>query len=165
VADVSRGGPLDTLAMRAVVPQPDPPWSSAVDEEHVVHALLIVATAFATLDADTLGSVYAADADWIDASGTALHGREAIVDHLRGLFAADHLGAGSLVGPPTLSLRWLDADAVVATTYLERRSQHTLDGRTLPPRRTHSLKVLTRAVPDGWQIVSDIYADARDEPS
>jgi hypothetical protein len=60
-------------------------------------------------------------------------------------------------------LRWLDGDAVVATTYLERRSQHTLDGRTLPPRRTHSLKVLTRIGPDGWQIVSDIYADARDD--
>jgi uncharacterized protein (TIGR02246 family) len=151
--------------MRTVVPQPDPSWSSAVDEEHVVHALLAVATAFATLDADALRSVYAPDADWIDASGRALHGREAIVEHLRGLFAADHLGSGSLVGLPTLSLRWLDGDAVVATTYLERRSQHTLDGRTLPPRRTHSLKVLTRIGPDGWQIVSDIYADARDERS
>jgi uncharacterized protein (TIGR02246 family) len=149
--------------MRAVVPLPDPSSSRAVDEEHVVHALLVVATAFATLDAEALRAVYASDADWIDASGRALHGREAIVGHFRDLFAAPHFAAGSLAGPPTLSLRWLDGDAVVATTYLERRSQHTLDGRMLPSRRTHSLKVLTRRIPDGWQIVSDIYADVRDD--
>ncbi len=151
--------------MRAMAPPPEPSSSRAVDEEHVVHALLVVATAFATLDAQALRTVYASDADWVDASGRALHGREAIVGHLRVLFAAPHFAAGSLVGPPTLSLRWLDGDTVVATTYLERRGQRTLDGRTLPPCRTHSLKVLTRVGPDGWQIVSDIYADARDERS
>ena len=79
--------------MRAVAPLPDPCSSRAVDEEHVVNALLVV----------------------------------------------------------------------VATTSLERRSQHTLDGRTLPSLRTHSLKVLTRRDPDGWEIVSEIYADARDD--
>jgi uncharacterized protein (TIGR02246 family) len=51
---------------------------------------LVVATAFATLDAEALRTVYASDADWIDASGRALHGREAIVEHLRDLFAAAH---------------------------------------------------------------------------
>jgi ketosteroid isomerase-like protein len=149
--------------MRAVAPLPDPSSSRAVDEEHVVHALLVVATAFATLDAEALRTVYASDADWIDATGRTLQGSEAIIGHLRELFAAPHFAAGSLAGPPTLSLRWLDGDAVVATTCLERRSQHALDGRTVPPRRTHSLKVLTRRLPDGWQIVSDLYADARDD--
>jgi uncharacterized protein (TIGR02246 family) len=149
--------------MRAVVPLPDPASSGAADEEGVVDLLLVVATAFATRDADVLGAVYARDADWIDASGRALRGRDAIVAHLRRVFATPQFAAGALVGPPTLALRWLDAGVVVATTYLERHPVHTLDGQTLPPSRTHSLKVLTRRVPDGWQIVSDLYADARDD--
>jgi uncharacterized protein (TIGR02246 family) len=162
VADVSASGRLDTLAMRAVAPLPDPPSTGVADEEGVVHLLLVVATAFATREAEALRAVYAVDADWIDASGRALRGRDEIVAHLRNLFAMPHFEAGSLVGPPTLSLRWLDAGAVVATTYLERHPLHTVDGQTLPPSRTHSLKVLTRRDPDGWQIVSDLYADARD---
>lgn len=163
MADVSASGRLDTVAMRAVVPLPGLPSSGVADEESVVHLLLVVATAFATRDADALRAVYARDADWIDASGRALRGRDAIVAHLRDLFATPHFDAGSLVGPPTLSLRWLDAGTVVATTYLERHPLRTLDGQTLPPSRTHSLKVLTRRDPDDWQIVSDLYADARDD--
>ncbi len=163
MADVSGVRRLDTLAMRAITPSPDPSSSRALDEEHVVDALLVVANAFVTLDAQVLHHVYTADADWIDASGRSLHGREAIVRHLHDLFTAPHFSPGTLVGPPTLSLRWLDRDAVVATTYLERRSRHTLDGQTFPPLRSHSLKILTRRDPDGWEIVSEIYADARDD--
>jgi uncharacterized protein (TIGR02246 family) len=146
--------------MHATTSPADPPPSHATDEEHVVHALLTVATAFTTRDAEALRTAYTPDADWINASGTALHGRDAIIDHLRQLFTDPHFAAASLVGPPTLSLRWLDDDAVIATTYLERRRQQTIDGRTLPRRRTHSLKVLTRSDHGTWLIVSDIYADA-----
>jgi uncharacterized protein (TIGR02246 family) len=147
-------------AMPATASPSGLPHSRPTDEEHIVRTLLTVATAFATLDAAALRTAYAADADWIGTDGTELHGRNAIIDHLRRLFAASQPPTGSLVHPPTLSLRWLDDDAVIATTYLERRSQRTIDGRTLPRRGTHSLKVLTRSEHDRWLIVADIYADA-----
>ncbi len=130
-----------------------PPPSRESDEEHIVHALIAVARAFATFNADAVRTAYAPDADCIDADGNAVHGRDAIVDHLRRVFAVPHLGPASLVTPPTLTLRWLGDDVVIATTYLERRGE--------PPRRSHSLKVLTRGDEETWLIVADIYADAR----
>jgi uncharacterized protein (TIGR02246 family) len=148
--------------MDSVPSLPTPPPSRAVDEEQIVQALIALAMAFATFNAEGLRALYTPDADWIDASGTALHGRDAIIDHLRELFADPHVCAGSLVGAPKLSLRWIDDDAVIATTYVERRSQQTVDGRTLPRRRTHTLKVLARSEQGVWLITSDIHADAHD---
>ena len=138
----------------------EPPCSHALDEEHIVEALIAVATAFATGNADAARTAYALDADCVDASGNELHGRDAIVGHLRRRFAVPRLGPGSLIAPPTLSLRWLGDHVVIATTYLQRHGEQTSDGQPLPPRRTHSLKVLTRSDDGSWLIVSDIYADA-----
>jgi ketosteroid isomerase-like protein len=146
--------------MRVAASPSGPPSSRAIDEEHIVETLIAVATAFATCDADAARTAYALDADCIDASGKELHGRDVIVEHLRRRFAIPRLGPGSLVAPPTLALRWLGDDVVMATTYLERHREQTSDGDPLPPRRTHSLKVLIRGDDGSWVIVSDIYADA-----
>jgi len=129
-----------------------------------VHALIAVAKAFATFNADAVRTAFAPDADYIDTDGNALHGRDSIIDHLRRLFAVPRLGPASLIAPPTLTLRWLGDDVVIATTSVERRGEPTTDGRPLPPRRTHSLKVLTRGDDGAWLIVSDISADAPDRP-
>ncbi len=148
--------------MYASAPLPSgPPPSRAVDEQHIVQTLITVATAFATFNAEALHTSYTPDADWIDAGGIALYGRDAIVDHLRQRFAVPHLTASSLVGHPTLSLRWVHDDVVIATTYLERRSHRKTDGCSPSRRRTHSLKVLTRSDHHTWLIVSEISADAR----
>jgi len=140
---------------------PDPSSRSrAGDEERIVHTLITVATAYTTRDPHALGAVYAGDADWIDAFGTARHGRQAIIERLARLFADPRFTVAPLVGRPKLSLRWLDDDTVIATTSLERRRQQEIDGPTLPPRRSHSLRVLTRSEHDTWQIVSQLDADA-----
>ena len=148
--------------MHSAASPPDPPPSRAVDEEHIVQRLLALATALATFDTKAVGAAYAPEADLIDADGTALHGRDAIVEHVRQRFEKRQLGAGALVGVPILWLRWLDDDTAIATTYHERRC-HPLDGRRPPTRRTHSLKVLIRSEHGSWLILSDLHADARDD--
>jgi uncharacterized protein (TIGR02246 family) len=140
---------------------------SAQDEDRdalaIEHTLRTLQIAFQSRNADALQEVYAADADWTNAFGTTRSGRDAIVAYLRGLFADARFGAGRLVGAPQVSIRAVTPDVVVAKTYAEIAGQQTVDGKQLPLRRNHSLKVLARQ-PDGrWLIVSEIYMDARDE--
>jgi uncharacterized protein (TIGR02246 family) len=144
---------------------PGPPSCRASDEQQVIQTLLVLATALATSNAEALHAVYSADADWIGADGTELRGRDAIVEHHRRRFAKPDLATGALIGAPTLSLRWLADDVVIAATHLQRRLQRTFDGRTVPPRRTHSLNVLTRHASGTGLIVSHLDADVHDPHS
>jgi uncharacterized protein (TIGR02246 family) len=148
--------------MHAAAPLPDPARSRAVDEQSVVQTLLTVVSGFVTRDVEAVCTAYSSDADWIDADGTALHGRDAIVERVRRVFHERPHAADARVGGARLSLRWLNDDAVVATAYVERRRTQ-LDGRTLPRLRSYSLKVLTRLEHNKWRIVSDIDADSRDD--
>jgi uncharacterized protein (TIGR02246 family) len=133
------------------------------DATAIEQTLRTLQAAFASRNAELLRDVYVADADWTNAFGTTLSGRDAIVAYLTGLFADAHFGAGRFAGPPQVSVRPVTNDVVVAKTYVEIAGQQTADGRDLPNRRNHSLKVLARQ-PDGrWLIVSEIYMDARDE--
>ena len=133
------------------------------DATAIGQTLRTLQAAFASRNADLLREVYAEDADWTNAFGTTRSGRDAIVAYLTGLFADAHFGAGRFAGPPHVSIRPVTNDVVVAKTYVEIAGQQTADGRELPNRRNHSLKVLARQ-PDGrWLIVSEIYMDARDE--
>jgi len=79
------------------------------------------------------------------------------------LFADAHFGAGKLIGRPQVSIRPVTPDVVVSKTYAEIAGQQTTDGKELPIRRNHSLKVLARQGDGRWLIVSDIYMDAREE--
>ena len=84
------------------------------------------------------------------------------MSYLERLFADEHFGAGRLVGPPQLSIRFLGGDVAVVKTYIEREGQQSVEGTELPIRRNHSLKVLERR--DGrWLIVSEMYIDARED--
>jgi ketosteroid isomerase-like protein len=62
-----------------------------------------------------------------------------------------------------VSVRAVTHEVVVAKTYVEIAGQQTADGKAMPNRRNHSLKVLSRQTDGRWLIVSDIYMDARDE--
>jgi uncharacterized protein (TIGR02246 family) len=136
---------------------------SSDDAAAIEQTLRAVQIAFRRREADALRDAYAADADWTNAFGTTCSGRDAIVSYLRGLFADQHFAAGTLVGAPQVSVRAVTADVVVAKTYVEIAGQQTSDGRAMPIRRNHSLKVLARQRDGRWLIVSDIYMDARDE--
>lgn len=122
-----------------------------------------LARGFATNDVRGLDALYAEDADWTNAFGTTLHGRRAIIAYLEKLFADERFEAGRLVGEPQASIRFTgDGRVALAKTYVEREGQKTVEGRELPVRRNHSLKVLENR--DGrWLIVSEMYMDAREE--
>ena len=133
------------------------------DATAIEQTLRALQLAFRSRNADVLQSVYVADADWTNAFGTTLSGRDAIVAYLRGLFADEHFGAGQFIGAPQVSMRPITPDVVVAKTFVEIAGQQTADGSELPTRRNHSPKVMARQ-PDGrWLIVSEMYMDAREE--
>lgn len=133
------------------------------EEAAVGEVLVRLARGFAANDARGLDALYAEDADWTNAFGTTLHGREAIAVYLAKLFADQRFEAGRLAGEPQASIRFVgEGRAAVAKTYVEREGQQTVEGKELPVRRNHSLKVLERR--DGrWVIVSEMYMDAREE--
>ncbi|MEU8005500.1 SgcJ/EcaC family oxidoreductase [Catellatospora sp. NPDC049111] len=134
----------------------------ARDEEAIGAVMARLAQAFAGLSADGVAELYTADADWTNAFGTSRTGGAQIEAYLAALFADPHFAAGRPLGPPRVELQWLDADAAVVKTYLEREGQLRADGSTMPVRRNFSLKVFVRR-PDGWKIASDMYMDARDD--
>jgi uncharacterized protein (TIGR02246 family) len=133
------------------------------DAAAIGQTLRALQVAFRTRNADLLSDVYVEDADWTNAFGTTLSGRDTIVDYLRGLFADAHFGAGQMINPPQVSIRPVSHDVVVVKIYAEIAGQQTVDGHELPIRRNHSLKVLARQDDGRWLIVSDIYMDARDD--
>jgi len=133
------------------------------DATAIGQTLRTLQVAFRTRKADLLSDVYVDDADWTNAFGTTLSGRDAIVDYLRGLFADPHFAAGQMINPPQVAIRPVIDDVVVVKIYTEIAGQQTVDGHDLPVRRNHSLKVLARQNDGRWLIVSEMYMDARDE--
>jgi uncharacterized protein (TIGR02246 family) len=140
---------------------PDAPHNPE-DEAAVGAVLVALGHAFRELDAASAAPLYTDDADWVNAFGTARHGRDEIVSYLERLFADERFAAGKPVAPPQASIRFVAPDVAVARTYIEREGQRTADGGTLPVRRNHSLKVVVRDG-DTWRIASEMYMDARDE--
>ncbi|MCX4775734.1 SgcJ/EcaC family oxidoreductase [Streptomyces sp. NBC_01264] len=112
--------------------------------------------------AEAFVDVYAQDADLTNVVGKTFQGRDAIVGHLRRLFADPRFLAGTPVGSPRSELRWVTDDVVIVKTYTEREGQQTVTGSALPLRRTYAFRVFHRA--DGeWLLVSDFYMDVRGE--
>lgn len=133
------------------------------EEQAIGEVLMRLARAFAGCDASGLDTIYAEDADWTNAFGTRRHGRDRIVSYLETLFADARFGAGRLVGQPEASIRFVgDGTVAIVCTYVEREGQQTREGSELAVRRNHSLKVLEKR-DARWQIISEMYMDARDE--
>lgn len=118
---------------------------------------------FSRRDAKLIDGIYADDADWTNAFGRRLIGNAAIVSYLTELFADSNFSDGEMTSQPQFSFRAAGKDAVAVRIYTEIEGQRTVDGGTLPTRRNHSLKALVRQSDGRWQIVADMYMDARDE--
>lgn len=133
------------------------------DEQAIETTMGKLLEGFRRRDADILTDVYSEDADWTNAFGRTLKGRDAIVDYLRELFADPNFSDGEMQGEPQVEARQISENVVLIKTYMEIAGQKTVEGGTLPTRRNHSLKVLRRQNDNSWRIVSEIYMDARDE--
>ncbi|WP_274426860.1 YybH family protein [Chelativorans sp. YIM 93263] len=133
------------------------------DEDAIEKVLRTLLKGFAERDAEVLRDVYVEDADWTNAFGRTLSGREAIVDYLKELFADPNFAQGEIVAEPEISVRPVGEDTVAVKTYTQVKGQGTVEGGTLPVRHNHSLKLLARQPDESWKVVSEIYMDARQE--
>lgn len=101
---------------------------AAPDQIAIGQTLGTFMAGFQGRQADVLTSVYTEDVDWANAFGTVLHGRDTVVEYLRGLFADDNVDQGQPAGPPDVALRTVTDDVVVVTTHLRIQGQGTGGG-------------------------------------
>jgi uncharacterized protein (TIGR02246 family) len=132
------------------------------DQQAIGKTLLILLTGFRDRDAQALRAVYSDDADWVNAFGTVKHGREEIVDYLRGLFDDDNFNRGEPEGPPETSFRVLTPEVVLVSAHLRIKGQGLVGGGTLD-RDNFSLRALQRQADGSWLIVSEMFQDANTE--
>jgi uncharacterized protein (TIGR02246 family) len=133
----------------------------APDQAAIGRTLTDLLQGFAQRDADRLRAVYSADADWVNAFGTAQKGRDAIVAYLRGLFADPNFDAGRAEAAPDSRIRVLTGEVVVLSMRVKIAGQKLVGGGVIPERDNHSLHVLQRQPDGSWLIVSEMYMDAR----
>ncbi|MBI3547963.1 MAG: SgcJ/EcaC family oxidoreductase [Elusimicrobia bacterium] len=111
-------------------------------------------------NAAAIAQDYAVDADRINAFGARLKGREAIEDFLTRLFQEP--GTQSMERTPMrLEIRFVRPDAAVVLTYDESTGQRRQDDTDLGPRKTHCLRVLSRAS-GRWEIVTHMTMDEKE---
>lgn len=101
-------------------------------------------------DAVELCSAYAADADFVDVSGTIVHGREAIVEHHRQRF--DSIFAGSSLSVTTVKVRLVTRSSAVVHGIWSMRGHVNATGDWLPLRTGMLLFVFARRNGD-WNVV------------
>jgi uncharacterized protein (TIGR02246 family) len=118
--------------------------------------------AFDDRDAEALLDVYSDDADWVNAFGTVKHGRDDIVEYLRGLFQDDNFNRGERAGPPETSFKVVTAEVVIVSAHLVIKGQGLVGGETMD-RDNYSLRVLHRQPDGSWRIVSEMFQDANTE--
>ncbi|MDZ5699964.1 SgcJ/EcaC family oxidoreductase [Chelativorans sp. M5D2P16] len=135
----------------------------SADENPIESLLMTQYRAFATRDAALMREVYVEDADWTNAFGRTIKGRDNIVAYLEELFADTNFSNGELVGEPEVSVRAVGEDVVAAKIYTQVKGQRTVDGGTLPVRHNYSLKLIARQLDGSWKILSEIYMDARQD--
>jgi uncharacterized protein (TIGR02246 family) len=134
----------------------------ADDQQAIGKTLLTLVKGFRDRDPEALHAVYADDADWVNAFGTVKHGREDIVDYLKGLFADDNFNRGEPEGPPETTFRVLTPEVVLVSAHLRIKGQGLVGGATLD-RDNFSLRALQRQADGSWIIVSEMFQDANTE--
>jgi uncharacterized protein (TIGR02246 family) len=125
--------------------------------------LIALRTGFQDRDADKLVGVYSADADWVNAFGSVKKGSEEILTYLRGLFADANFNAGTLRGPPEVTIRVLTPEVALVSAHLQVEGQKLLAGGEIELRDNYSLRVLRRQADGAWPIVSEMFNDANRE--
>jgi uncharacterized protein (TIGR02246 family) len=134
----------------------------ADDQQAIGKTLLTLVKGFRDRDAEALHAVYSDDADWVNAFGTVKHGRENIVDYLKGLFADDNFNRGEPEGPPKTTFRVLTPEVVLVSAHLRIKGQGLVGGATLD-RDNFSLRALQRQADGSWIIVSEMFQDPNTE--
>jgi uncharacterized protein (TIGR02246 family) len=112
-------------------------------------------------DVDGLRAIYAEDLHWMNAFGSRLIGRDAVLDYLATLWQTPQFRARGPLRDEHMDIWFLDGDKAVVHVCHEVDGQQTLTGQVLT-RRTHSEKIVVRR-DARWLIQSELFADERDQ--
>jgi uncharacterized protein (TIGR02246 family) len=137
----------------------------AADQAALIVTLRNLFVGFQRRDADLLGDIYTDDADWVNAFGSVKRGSIEIVDYLRGLFADANFNEGQVVATPRSAIRSVSENIAVVSTHLRVSGQGLVDGGVIALRDNHSVHILQRQLDARWQVVSEMYMDARTDQS
>jgi uncharacterized protein (TIGR02246 family) len=143
-------------AQAATANQWETPQGSAIGE--MLRRFSAAATA---RDAKAYASLYAEDAQWMNAFGDQRKGRSEIEAFLARLF--NHPGErdtkGTMIGSPTLRL--VRPDVAVVQWVILGEGQRDDAGKVLPKRKTHHSLVVAKDQ-DRWLIVNHLIMDERE---
>ena len=105
---------------------------------------------------------YAEDADWTNAFGDRLQGRDALREGLEYVFSLDFVMTGSSRGNDYADVTFLSPDIALIRSKLVRTGQRVSTGELMPDRHIHHLRVLRRNG-ERWEIVSHLISQAHEK--
>jgi len=113
-------------------------------------------------NAELAVQAYADDADWTNAFGDRVVGRDSLRKTLEFIFGLDFVMAGDSGDNEFADLAFLTPDVALLRSKLVRVGQQMRTGETIPDRHVHHLRVFQRR--DGeWQIVSHLISQAHEK--
>ena len=105
---------------------------------------------------------YAENADWTNAFGDRFQSRQELKKGLEFIFSLDFVMAGASGKNEFEDVTFLKPDVALFRSKLIRRGQKTAQGKEMPDRHIHHLRVLNRV--DGkWKIVSHLISQAHEK--
>lgn len=117
---------------------------------------------WAEADAGLAVQAYADDADWTNAFGDRVIGRDSLEKTLAFIFGLDFVMAGDSGGNVFEDLTFLTPDVALLRSKLVRVGQQMRTGETMPDRHVHHLRVFQRRGGE-WQIVSHLISQAHEK--
>ena len=105
---------------------------------------------------------YAEDADWTNAFGDRVIGRDSLRKTLEFIFGLDFVMEGDSGENEFADLTFLTPDVALLRSKLVRVGQQMRTGETMPDRHNHHLRVYERRAGQ-WQIVSHLISQAQEK--
>lgn len=115
-------------------------------------------TGWKTKDAALAAKWYANDADFTNAFGFSMIGREAIEEYLSRVFKMDFVMAGDSE-QTSMKFRYVEENSIMVISTISRKGQKLSDGSQLGDRRTTHHRLFQKF--DEWRIVAHLISDAR----
>lgn len=135
---------------------------TAADTTAVLTSLDSWNRGWAEADAQLAVEAYAEDADWTNAFGDRVQGRDALLETLTFIFGLNFVMTGLSGENEFTDLTFLTPDVALIRSKLVRVGQQIRTGETMPDRHVHHLRVLQRR--DGeWKIVSHLISQAHEK--
>lgn len=135
---------------------------SAADSVAILQSLDSWNEGWRTSDAEMAVQSYAKNADWTNAFGDRVVGRDSLQATLEFIFSLDFVMSGDSGENEFADLTFLSPDIALLRSKLVRVGQQMQSGATMPDRHVHHLRVYERRAGD-WLIVSHLISQAHEK--